>query len=349
MAQMGPTWGARSQEFNVVFGFLPDDPARFDEDNIIPKVRDLLKLPDLDITCHKINHWIVEGVLAQRYRVGRALLGGDAAHRHPPTTGLGLNTAIQDAHNLAWKLASVLHGRAPDSLVASYESERRPVGARNVEWAMFTFMNHAVVEAAMGMPPGAPPEVHGQIFAEFMSDTPMGATRRARFAEVATTQRVEFQAHDLEIGFSYAQGALVPDGSTAPTRDPMGSTYRPTTRPGHRLPHAWLSRDGVRVSTHDLTGASQRFALITGPGTAWLEPARLAAEAAGVEVVVVTVGDGGDYGDPGGHWAGLREVPADGAVLVRPDNHVAWRADAAAAGHDDLTEVLRRVLAGVGA
>jgi 2,4-dichlorophenol 6-monooxygenase len=341
MAQMGPTWGAHSQDFNVVFAFQPDDPGRFDEESIIPKVRELLKLPDLDVTCHRINHWIVEGVLAERYQVGRVLLGGDAAHRHPPTTGLGLNTAIQDAHNIAWKLAAVLAGKAPESLVGSYESERRPVGARNVEWAMFTFLNHAVVDSAMGFLPDAPPEVNYGIFQEFLSDTPMGETRRARFAEVATTQRVEFQAHDLELGFHYARGAVIPDGSAMPPRDPMGSIYHPTTRPGHRLPHAWLTRDGARLSTHDLTGASSRFVLITGTDASWAGPARTAADSVGVKIAVVAVGS--DYLDADGCWARVREVPEEGAVLVRPDNHVAWRADRPV---EDLTAVLRDVLAG---
>jgi 2,4-dichlorophenol 6-monooxygenase len=344
MAQAGPTWGAHSEEFNVVFGFMPDDPDRFDEDSIVPKVRELLKLPDLELTCHKINHWIVEGVLADRYRVGRVFLAGDAAHRHPPTTGLGLNTAIQDAHNLAWKLAGVIHDGYGDALLDSYQAERQPIGARNVEWAMFSFLNHGVVDAAMGMQPGAPAEVNRQIFQEFLSETSMGATRRARFAEVATTQRVEFQAHDLEIGFSYPAGALVPDGSPEPERDPMGGVYRPTTRPGHRLPHAWIDRDGERLSTHDLTGAGARFVLLTGnPG--WAEQVRLATEALPVELAVAVIGDGGAYSDPDGHWAAVREVPAEGAVLVRPDNHVAWRTNQPPLHPHQLTAVLREVSA----
>jgi 2,4-dichlorophenol 6-monooxygenase len=345
MALMGPTWGSKSENFNIVFGFKPDDPGRFDEETIIPKARNLLKLPDLEITCHKINHWIVEGLLADRYRVGRVLIGGDAAHRHPPTTGLGLNTAIQDAHNLAWKLAAVINGNAPDSLLDSYESERRPVGARNVEWAMFAFGNHAVVDAAMGFLPGAPPEANEAIFTEFFSDTPMGATRRARFAAVAATQRIEFQAIDLDLGFHYEQGALVADGTPPPPRDPMGSSYRPSTRPGHRLPHAWLTRDGLRLSTHDLTGASERFVLITGPGGGWAEQAAAASKELGVEVAVATVGDGGEYGDPDGSWAQLREVQEHGAVLVRPDNHVAWRANHAG---EDLVAALHAVWKGRG-
>jgi 2,4-dichlorophenol 6-monooxygenase len=346
MVQVGPTWGAHSEEFNVVFGFMPDDPQRFDEDSIVPKVRDLLKLPDLELTCHRISHWIVEGVLADRYRVGRVLLGGDAAHRHPPTTGLGLNSAIQDAHNLAWKLAAVIRGDAGDALLDSYQAERRPVAARNVDWAMFTFLNHGIVDSALGMMPGMPPEAHRQVFREFLSDTPMGATRRARFAEVARTQRTEFQAHDLEIGFSYEAGALLPDGTPPPPADPMGGRYHPTTRPGHRLPHAWLERDGARVSTHDLVGVTGGFALVTG-AAGWGNAAAVVAGELGVAVTVAVIGDGdgpGEYTDVDGTWAALREIPADGAVLVRPDNHVAWRGCRSEDPAGELVRAVRSVL-----
>ncbi|EHI10434.1 FAD-dependent oxidoreductase [Mycolicibacterium thermoresistibile] len=329
MAAMGPTWGKHSEEFVIHFTFRPDDPARFDEEAIVPRLRELLKLPNLKPKVHKVSHWILEGVLADRYQVGRVFLAGDAAHRHPPTTGLGLNTAIQDAHNLVWKLAAVLRGDAGPALLETYESERRPVGMRNVDWAMFTFLNHLTIDAGLGLSPDQPLEARVQVFRDYFSDTPMGETRRARAFEVVNTQRTEFQAHDLEIGFSYEQGALVPDGTQPPPRDPMGAVYHPTTRPGHRLPHVWLERDGRRISTHDLTGAGERFALITGPTIGpWAEAAQLAEEKYRVQIVVVAVGNGGEYRDPTGTWARVRGYEDGGAVLVRPDNHVGWRCPA---------------------
>ncbi|GAB4927786.1 hypothetical protein Mkiyose1665_10280 [Mycobacterium kiyosense] len=166
--------------------------------------------------------------------------------------------------------------------------------------------------------------MHRAVFEIFFSDTPMGAARRARFEEVVKTQRTEFQAHDLEIGYSYPAGALVPDGSAPPPIDPMGSIYYPTTRPGHRLPHAWLETNGRRLSTHDLTGADGRFVLITGPdGQAWATAAAKAAEKFGIEIAVASIG--ADYRDADDQWAQVREIADDGAVLVRPDNYVAWR------------------------
>jgi len=327
MAMMGPTWGRNSEEWSITFGFRPDDPQRFDESTVLPKIRKLLNIPDLDLQVINVSHWIVEAVLADRFRVERVFFAGDAAHRHPPTTGLGLNTAIQDAHNLAWKLAGVLNGDADPALLDTYEVERRLVGARNVDWAMFTFMNHSVVDAGLGLIPGAPAGAHAQVFTAFFGDNEQGRTLRARFAEVARTQRTEFQAHDLEIGFHYDGGALVADGSRPPLADPMGSTYHPTTRPGHRLPHAWVERLGERVSTHDLIGQPGGFVLIAGPlnGDRWRDIASKASASTGIAVPVRSIGTTDGYTDVDGRWAAVREIDDGGAILVRPDNHVAWR------------------------
>ncbi|MGV9867499.1 FAD-dependent oxidoreductase [Rhodococcus koreensis] len=346
LAAMGPTWGRHSEEFVLHFTFRPDDPARFDEEAIVPRLRELLKLPDLEVQVHKVSHWILESVLADTYQVGRVFLAGDAAHRHPPTTGLGLNTAIQDAHNLAWKLAAVINGDAAPALLDTYEPERRPVGMRNVDWAMFTFLNHMVIDAGIGLIPGQPLDAQIQAFDAYFSGTPMGETRRARAAQVVDTQRTEFQAHDLEIGFSYRDGALVPDGSDAPPRDPMGGTYHPTTRPGHRLPHAWIHAEDQTISTHDLTENNACFVLITGPdGEAWSEAARQVRDKFGVRVKVSQIAAGADFTDPSGTWAQLRQIDDGGAILVRPDNHVAWRATSAAADPvDELTRAFGTVL-----
>ncbi len=325
MVPMGPTWGRHSEQWTIHFGFAPDDPATFDEVAVLPRLRALLKLPDLPMQVHKVSDWVLEAVLAERYQDGRIFLAGDAAHRHPPTTGLGLNTAVQDAHNLAWKLAAVLKGRAGQRLLESYERERHPVGMRNVDWAMFTALNHGVVDAGMGFSPSQSPAIRHANFELFFADTPMGETRRARAAEVFETQRAEFQAHDLEIGFAYTNGALVADGSPPPTRDPMGGIYVPTTRPGHRLPHAWLTRGAQKLSTLDLVGRDSGFVLLIGTdGAPWRAAAEAVGKATGVALSVVSIGVGQDYNDLD-EWQALCEITARGAILLRPDNHVAWR------------------------
>jgi 2,4-dichlorophenol 6-monooxygenase len=211
--------------------------------------------------------------------------------------------------------------------------------------ARFTLLNHLVIDAGIGLVAGQPLEAQLEAFAAYFSDTPMGETRRARAAEVIATQRTEFQAHDLEIGFAYADGAIVPDGSQAPPHDPMGGVYVPTTRPGHRLPHAWIAAGDETVSTHDFTENSACFVLITDEdGAAWAEAAGSITEKFGVRVKVVKIG-GDEFTDATGAWASVREIQTDGAVLVRPDNHVAWRSVGSAPDPaDELTRAFEAVL-----
>ena len=326
MVALGPKhYDRHSEEWLFHFAFQPDDPTQFDAESVVPRLRDLLKLPELEPRIIRMNDWKVQGVLARRYREGRVFLVGDSAHRHPPTTGLGLNSAIQDTHNLAWKLAAVLKGQADPSLLDSYEAERRPVGARNVNWALLTFQNHLVIDAGIGLIPGAPVEVNREAFRLLFSDTAEGATRRQRLHEVIQSQRTEFQAHDIEIGFAYEQsGAIIPDGNAAPVKSAMGDEHVPTTRPGHRLPHAWVTRSGGTISTLDLVGRG-RFVLLTSSRSLhWQQAAK---SVVGVAVDVVAIGPGLDCEDPSGRWAAIRGTSADGAILVRPDGHVAWRAE----------------------
>ncbi|MGJ7905484.1 FAD-dependent monooxygenase [Actinopolyspora sp. H202] len=354
MVALGPEWGLKCREWALHFHPAPDSGLDLGEEAMVDRVRQLLKLPDLDLEIHRVSNYRPEGVVASTFRVGNVFLAGDAAHRQPPATGLGLNSAIQDGHNLAWKLGAVLDGTADRRLLDTYEAERLPVARRNVSWAMYAFRNHAVAHAGLGLLPGQPLESARATIRTLFSDTPMGRTRRARAEEVFATQRVEYQAHDIEIGFAYEKGALVPDGTPPPDRDPMGCGHQPTTRPGHRLPHARLARDG-EVSTHDLVGARGGFVLFTGEqGGSWRAAAERVAEDYGVSLAVVSIGEhegaiGHDgatgHVDVDGTWREAGGIGAGGAVLVRPDNHIAWRAteddaDIEARLHDALGRVL---------
>ncbi len=233
---MGPTWGKHSEEFVLHFAFSTDDEERFNEEAIIPRMKKMLKLPGIEPKVHKVSHWILERVVAQQWRHGRIFLAGDAAHRQPPTSGLGLNTGIQDAYNLTWKLAEVLAGRAGDALLRSYQTERKPVSTDGADWALLTFMNHAVVDAGIGLIPRRPGRGRRGAFHALFSDSRLGRALRARASVTIGTQSWEFQAHDVEIGFTYEGGAVVDDGSAPVTRDDKGRIYTPSTKPGHRLP-----------------------------------------------------------------------------------------------------------------
>jgi 2,4-dichlorophenol 6-monooxygenase len=349
MVKMGPTWDRHSEEWVVHFAFRPDDPERFNEDAIVPRLRELLKLPDLPLTVHKVSHWILDRIVAQQWRFGDIFLAGDAAHRQPPTTGLGLNTGIQDAHNLAWKLAAVLSGSAGDKLLDSYQSERLPLSTDGADWALLAFMNHTVIDAGIGLTPGAPVEANTAAFEALLSDTRIGRALRVRARDAIGTQRFEFHAHDVEIGLTYEHGALVPDGSGPAPRSDDGTVYTPTTQPGRRLPHAWLQGNGTTLSTQDLVGNQLKFALITGSeGEPWIQAAVEAAAATGIDIEPVAIGGPKGPVDKDGRWAEISQIEAGGAVLVRPDNHIAWRShgprkDSAAVLTEALTSVLGKL------
>src|SRR5262249_30920896 len=158
----GPSrWGRHSEEWTIMFCLPPGSHRgdNLDDESVVRTVRSTLKLPvDHELDVLSISRWPVEGKVAERFRWGPVFLVGDAAHRHPPSGALGLNTGIQDSHNLAWKLAAVLHGQAGEELLASYEAERRPVAQRVVERAVFALFNQIAMTAGTGMMPGARPE-----------------------------------------------------------------------------------------------------------------------------------------------------------------------------------------------
>ncbi|MFB8005182.1 FAD-dependent monooxygenase [Nocardia sp. NPDC056000] len=343
LVQMGPTWGRFSEEWGLHTISTPIEPDSLDESDAIQRIRAVLGIADLELRVHKVSHWELDAVIAYRFRAGRVLLAGDAAHRMPPAAGLGLNTAIQDAHNLAWKIAAIQAGSAGPGLLDSYEPERQPVARRNLDWALGILTNsQAVFDAAIGIGPRVPRIARPAFFRNYFAHNGYGASARARAAEILDTCRSDCQAIDLELGVAYADGALVADDSPAPPTAPMGDHYAPTTRPGHRLPHAWLQHSGKRCSTLDLVRPGE-FCLIAGPDAEpWTAAAqRLAAELA-IPLRTVAVGPETEWCDVDGTWTSIREIADDGAILVRPDQHVCWRARAA---HPDPAAELRHVLA----
>jgi 2,4-dichlorophenol 6-monooxygenase len=319
-------WDGKSEEWGTSFSI---DPS-IDDEAILAEALDYLNV-DVPISVNLISRWTLDIEIADRFFTARTLIIGDAAHKHPPGSGLGLNSGIQDAHNVAWKLALVCKGLAPRSLLSSYEAERRPVVTRNTDWGLLTMSNYFLLMTAMGVSPAAPPEVNEAQFTQLLADTPQGATRRALMREVFGIQRMEYSAHDMEMGFSYDTGAVVDDGSTPIEHDPMGADYRPNSRPGSRVPHAWLEHGGSKVSTHDLIPMGG-FLLIAGErGDDWANAAEKVATETGVVIRAVRIGERGDARDPSGAWAEVRGIDDDGALLVRPDGHVGFRSASSAA------------------
>ena len=142
----------------IHLNYPADTPARSPTPQVEADARRALGLPDHPMKIHKITRWSVDAVMASAFRAGRVFLLGDAAHRHPPTGGLGLTSAIHDAQNLCWKLALVLGGHASPALLDTYQDERRPADERNAQRSLENALNHFEVAAALGVDPGNTPE-----------------------------------------------------------------------------------------------------------------------------------------------------------------------------------------------
>ncbi len=289
----------------------------------------MLGIEDLEVTIKAVSHWGFEGVVAERFRVGRVFLVGDAAHRHPPTGGLGLNTGVQDVFNLCWKLDAVVRGYAGDSLLDTYEAERRPVAAFNVAHSLRNARKHRGIAEAMGLRPGQTEYEGWWEIENWASATPEGERRRAASDAAVAANAEDYSQLNVEAGFAYELGAVIADG-TPPPIGPVESPieFEPTARPGHHVPHVWLERDGERVSTVDLV-AREGFTLFVGARfeRAWRAAAATAAAESTCPLTVVAVGS--RLADPDGEWGWVRGTREGGVVLVRPDKHVAWRAEPA--------------------
>ncbi len=244
-----------------------------------------------------VGRWRQQLLLAERYRVGRVFLAGDAVHLVIPTGGLGMNTGVGDATDLAWKLAAVLQGWGGAKLLDSYEAERRPVGARAVAAARFAAQGRQTWRAAY-RPCIADPTDEGKQAREEM----------ARLADVE--QRKTNEMLGTELGYRYVGSPIVwPEPGDPPPDHFM--EYRPTTWPGARLPHLWL-QDGSALHDHL---PSTHYALLRLGGTRTdTTPLERAFRAFGAPLVVL------DVPDPL-----VRDVYGFDLVLVRPDLHVAWR------------------------
>lgn len=328
LVPMGPTrWGRDSEEWVFHLNYPLDDPKSLDDAQVEADMRSALGIGDHPLTVHKVSRWSMEGVVASKFQVGRVFLLGDAAHRHPPTGGLGLTSGMQDAHNLCWKIAAVVQGHAGPSLLESYEAERRPVVSRNVQRSVENAFNHFTIAEKIGILQGASAEANWTALARALSDNPEDSGHRRLARRAFATQTMEFREHNIEYGYTYDSAAVVPDGSAPPPNVDPVRVYVASTRPGHPLPHAWIEDDrGRRRSTLDVV-APGRFVLIAGEdGSAWCDAARRLADDNDLPLDAFTVGHtDGDLLDLDCHWMQKREIGSRGAILVRPDRYVAWR------------------------
>jgi len=253
----------------------------------------------LDLACEILSRdeWTAQRLIADRYRDRRIFLAGDACHLHPPFGGYGMNMGIGDAVDLGWKLAAVLAGWGGPRLLDSYAAERRPVHEMVMDEAV---TNHKLLPK--------------HLWRDGLEDeSEEGARRRAEVGAVIEAGKArEFKTLGTVLGYHYSGSPIVVDDGTAPPpRDPM--TYTPSAHPGCLAPHAWLD-DGV--SLYDRFGGG--FTLLDTSGGGAHEALRRAAERRGLPLTTVSL--------PRPDLAALYGARY---ALIRPDQHVAWRGDAA--------------------
>ncbi len=330
-------------EWLIVWGYDISQPVPVVDAALATQVaRQLVGDPALEIELISANTWTVNNMYATRMQKDRVFIMGDAAHRHPPSNGLGSNTSIQDAFNLAWKLAAVLKGHAGPALLDSFSTERAPIAKQIVTRANQSIGEFGPIFQALGMTGGTDIDKIKASMDARCDATSAGEAQRAALRDAIAFKKYEFDAHGVEMNQRYRSDAIVTDGQIEPAFDLDAELhYQPTTWPGARLPHVWLFDDkGGKHSTLDLCGHG-RFTIFTGiGGAAWLSAADEVAAELGLPIRAHLIGPRRPYLDHTGDWARIREISDSGCLLVRPDHHVGWRSEGLA---DNPAAELRRV------
>lgn len=285
----------------------PDQPL-YTDDELIQHVRSHWGIPDLKVRPINCMRWRMSAQIPDAFSKGRVYLAGDAAHRFPPAGGQGLNSGLQDAVNLGWKLAFVVKGIGTVRLLESYESERRLIAEANNLWAQGN---------AARLP---------------KSEEAWRSGDEMAIREALDAHSLHANSEGQGFGKIYEKGAFISDGREPLPLDP--TKYWPSDRPGAWFPHMWLDI-GLTRSTKDWFDTN--FVLVCGNKAAeWEEAGREVAEEMGGKLEVRTLP----------YMSGPFAMKADGAVLVRPDGIVAWQATAIKNRAQALRQALGTVLDG---
>jgi len=290
--------------------------ADFDEASAATLIRRAADVPaDHPLHVRSIRRWTMAAVVADRMRSGSIFLAGDAAHAFPPTGGLGMNSGIQDAHNLAWKLAAVCKGIGGELLLDSYEQERQPIAYLNTAQSL----RNAHRDSSGENPSPFADEIEKRASTSVRSRIALASSSEERDVIEMLEHSV---AIGLDLGFSYeTSNVVLPDGTIRP--DTWVDQYVPNAAPGSRAPHMFVTTGaGALLSTIDLFDGV--FTLVTsGGGIAWEAAVALTPE--NLRPKVITIAPGEEFGPLGADLTELYGIDPTGAVLVRPDGHVAGR------------------------
>ena len=329
----GTLGSASRDQTRWTYNFDAEPGHVYQEAELVNEVKLAVGVEDIDLEVLDVLRWDYEQAVSERWRVGRVLLAGDAAHRFPPHGAFGMNSGVQDANNLAWKLVQVVRGSADEALLDSYEVERKPVAEANSKLALAN--THAL----------APTGGKGMSREELATiELPNeGREVRERIGVAISEQRAHLHSEGQQFGMIYKSLAVVPDG-TEPVESTVGE-YRETAGPGARAPHVWLRRpSGERLSTVDLWDTG--FVLLTGAlGDEWLAATPSVTERHGIKLTGYRIAPGSELESDGRSWTETYGVSDEGAVLVRPDGHVGARfRELPEDPHASLEETIFRIL-----
>ncbi len=318
-----------------------EKPEDFSLDQCAEMIRRAAGLkPDTPIDVKAKSPWTMTAHVAEKMRSGNIFLVGDAAHAFPPSGGFGLNSGVADAHNLAWKIGAALDGLAGPRLLDSYESERQPVAFLNTAQS---FRN----AKSMNLRREAKPFNASQATIDEIErrSRPTGVLSIAEQLEDENEREMmEVLEHGAalgqEMGYAYASDVIVPDGLERPVTSI--SNYVPSASPGCRAPHLWVANGSKRPLMWEFETA---FVLLTSTGgEAWRRAARTFAGT--YKLRSLGVGEGLDLAPVDASFEELYGIGSDGAVLVRPDGHVAFRAPAGVANPEAVLEQALRTALG---
>lgn len=305
----------------------------------LAQIRKFVGDPTLECEIIGVSTWFVNQQYAPWYSKGRVVCGGDAVHRHPPSGGLGSNTCIQDAFNLSWKLAFAVKGWASTDLVDTYSDERAPVGRQIVARANQSRLDYAPLRDSLIGPGGS--DWLDKAIARITDPSMEGVAMRSSIDRAMALKDREFNGLGAEMNQRYRSRAVACEPGDETFELDECLHVQPTTRPGAKLPHAWLvDRKGKRVSTLDVV-SNAKFTLVTGlAGSQWSVATELLALPY-LETVMIGL-DG--LQDLYFEWRRAAEISEEGAMLVRPDGIVAWRSFGAAPSVEAAADQLRSVL-----
>ncbi|KAK5723189.1 hypothetical protein LTR17_013909 [Elasticomyces elasticus] len=324
--QIGP-WPRRApeeEEWVFVCGLTDADPKRFDEATMLKRLKGTIRIPELDVELLSFSHWDVNAIYAETWRTGRIFLVGDSAHRIPPWGALGMNSGIQDAQNLVWKIDLALtHPGKYEALLDTYQTERLEVGRRVGTTSLNNMRSHSnAIDGALGISAAKSAEENQGAAAPYWTPSHPDHDKKHHAVREASRQLdSEFKAPGYEVGWFYPsadinlEGGVTHGGQQRADGELVHGHYFQSTIPGHHLPHVWLEKDRERFAIRDLlalrkltlfahrscdfTGADERTQVVVVAPKAWHDFSR--------------------------GWEKVRGVDASGGVLARPDGIVAWR------------------------